>query len=141
MQNQMRNGKTADERGMARLQYAIGRYNSFERCWALTQYWRGGFVGLFEPVPDVQYVMFAHRLKYKRYDGILYDYEKTVGSKQTKEIYRNEVKAALAMLESDEAKAEAEYIMGRPGNVICKYGSTATAQVIRSSCDDWQSWL
>lgn len=132
LQNQMRNGKTADERGMARLHYAIGRYNSFEWCWALTQYWRGEEVGLFEPVlPDIGY----------RYDGVLYDYYKTVGSKITKDIYLNEVKAALAMLESDEVKAEAEYIMGRPGNVICKYGSTATAQAIRSSCDDWQSWL
>ena len=50
LQDQMKYGKTADIRGMARFKYAIGRRNSFEECWALTQYWRGEYIGLFEPI-------------------------------------------------------------------------------------------
>ena len=48
-QKQMQHGKSADERGMARLKYAIGRRNSLEVCWALTQYWRGPATSLFMP--------------------------------------------------------------------------------------------
>lgn len=45
----MRNGRTCDERALARLMYAIGRRNSFEECWALTQYWRGVVTDMFFP--------------------------------------------------------------------------------------------
>ena len=125
LQNQMKYGKTADERGIARLKYAIGRRNSFEECWALTQYWRGGCFGWFS----------------ENYDNILYDYEEAIGSEKTEEIYKNEVKKALAMLQSNETKAEAEYILGNLITIIRYYGNTKTALHIKTSCDNWRSWL
>lgn len=136
LQNQMKYGKTADERGIARLKYAIGRYNSLEECWALTQYWRGTYMGLFEPMyyhDDNAYI--------KSYDKILYDYVKTVGYEKTRAIYETEAKAAIEMIQSDEVKAEAEYMAGNLITVVIKYGNTEAAQHIKTSCDNWQTWL
>lgn len=43
-QKLMGNGKTTDERRLAKVKYAIARRNSFEYCWALTQYSKGIFL-------------------------------------------------------------------------------------------------
>ena len=45
------------------------------------------------------------------------------------------------MLQSEESKAKAEYILGNLGTIIKHYGNTTTAQYIKKSCDDWRSWL
>ncbi len=131
-----KHGKTADERGMAHLMYAIGRRNSLEECWALTQYWRGDGTGIFEP--DLQYWNddFA-----ENHYGFLYDYVHTIGYKCTEARYEHEIKAAMSMLASDEAKAKAEYMLGNVATVIKHYGNTSTAQHVRASCDNWKSWL
>lgn len=134
--NKMRNGSTPDERGMARLMYAIGRRNSFEECWALTQYWRGDYIGLF--VPSLQY--YDGTFPDDHY-GFLYDYESTTGHKATEELYKREVEASLAMLTTDEAKARANYILGNLAKVVRNYGRTSTAEHVRTSCDNWKSWL
>ena len=132
--NQMKYGETADIRGMARLKYAIGRRNSFEECWALTQYWRG-YVGKFEPM--LQY----WDGNYDRYDNILYDYSETDEHTKVEELYQAEIKQALAMMQSDESKAEAEYMLGNLRTIVKHYGNTTTAQRIKTSCDNWRSWL
>lgn len=137
LHNQMKYGKTADIRGMARLKYAIGRRNSFEKCWALTQYWRGEYVGLFEP--RLYYCLDDNFIK--GYYEILYDYARSVGREKTEKIYQAEIKKALEMLQSEESKAKAEYILGNLGTIIKHYGNTTTAQYIKKSCDDWRSWL
>lgn len=130
----MSRGRSADERGLARLMYAIGRRNSFEECWALTQYWRGGCVNRFYPA--LQY----WEEKLSEY-GFLYDYETTIGHKTTEGIYEKEVAAALAMLATDEAQAKANYILGNLRTVVKRYGNTTTARYVKSSCDNWKSWL
>ena len=135
--DEMNNGDTADKRGMARLMYAIGRRNSFEECWALTQYWRGSYVGLF--VPELDY--WADDGFFTGNYAFLYDYERSIGHKDTEAIYDREIKAALAMLESDEARAKAEYILGNLATVVKRYGKTTTARFVKTSCDNWQSWL
>lgn len=134
LKRRMTGAPTADERGMARLKYAIGRHNSFEECWALTQYWRG-WVGLFYPATSL-------------YDdtesddyAFLYDYDTTVGHDRTDEIYNKEVAAALAMMKSDKARAEAQYFLGNLKTVLKHYGDTPTANLIRTSCDNWKHWL
>lgn len=137
LQNQISSGKTANERGLARLKYAIGRRNSFEECWALTQYWRGEYIGLFEP--SLNYG--SDNSPIKNYDNILYDYKKTIGHEKTEEIYKNEVKKALAMLQTDEHKAEAEYILGNLATIVKHYANTTYARCIKTSCDNWQEWL
>lgn len=133
---QMMYGNTSDERGLARMMYAIGRRNSFEECWALTQYWRGGCAGIFEP--DLQY--WDDDFAQKRY-AFLYNYEDTVGHKTTGKIYNYELNAALAMLVTDEAKAKAQYILNNLVTIVKYYGNTSVGQYVKASCDNWHSWL
>lgn len=73
--------------------------------------------------------------------GFLYDYETTIGHKTTESIYDKEIKASLDMMTTDEARAKANYILGNMATVVKRYGDTATAQRIKSSCDNWRSWL
>lgn len=135
---QMLHGRTPDERGLAAMMYALGRRNSFEECWALTQYWRGDGAGIFEPVLD--YWDWEDNFTNENY-GFLYDYNTSVGHEQTEKKYEEDLNAALAMLTTDEAKAKAQYILNNPQAVIRRYGGTLTAQYIRASCDNWKSWL
>ena len=116
--------------------YAIGRRNSFEECWALTQYWRGGCASIF--VPDLQY--WEDDFAQKCY-AFLYDYEKTIGHKTTEKIYDKELKASLAMLTTDEAKAKAQLTLNNLKAIVKYYGDTSIGQYIKTSCDNWQSWL
>lgn len=133
---QMTYGRTSDEKGLARMMYAIGRRNSFEECWALTQYWRGVCTGIFEPYLQYWEDDFAQ----KRY-SFLYDYEKTVGHKTTEKIYDDELKASLAILTTDEAKAKAQITLNNLKTIVKYYGYTSIGQYIKTSCDNWQSWL
>lgn len=133
---QMTHGNTSDERGLARMMYAIGRRNSFEECWALTQYWRGGCTGIFEP--DLQY--WEDDFAQKRY-AFLYDYEESIGHKTTEKIYNEELNAALAMLITDEAKARAQYTLNNLRTIVKYYGDTSIGKYVKTSCDNWQSWL
>lgn len=130
---QMKHGNTSDERGLARMMYAIGRRNSFEECWALTQYWRGGCAGIF--VPDLQY--WEDDFAQKRY-AFLYDYEEP---KTTEKIYNEELNAALAMLITNEAKARAQYTLNNLRTIVKYYGDTSIGKYVKASCDNWQSWL
>ncbi len=129
-------GHTSDERGLARMMYAIGRRNSFEECWALTQYWRGECTGIFEP--DLQY--WEDDFAQKRY-AFLYDYEELTGHKATEKIYDDELKASLAMLTTDEAKARAQFTLNNLITIVKYYGDTSIGQYVKTSCDNWQSWL
>lgn len=133
---QMTYGHTSDERGLARMTYAIGRRNSFEECWALTQYWRGECTGIFEP--DLQY--WEDDFAQKRY-AFLYDYEESIGHKTTEKIYNEELKASLAMLTTDEARARANYILHNLKTIVKYYGDTTTGCYVKTSCDNWMSWL
>lgn len=132
-QRAMKYGRTADERGLARLRYAIGRRNSFEECWALTQYWRGS---VYRFIPALNY----WNDEYNDYDFV-YDYETSVGHKETERIYNEEIKAALAMLTTDEARAEAQYLLGNLVTVVRLYADTETGRFVKSSCDNWKQWL
>lgn len=132
-------GRTNDDRGLARIMYAIGRRNSFEQCWALTQYWSGTGVGLFRPYltyysddesDDVEYAY-----------SFLYNYDTSDEYDRIEDEYNREIEAALAMLESDEAKAKAEYILGNLKTVVARYGDTTTGRFVKTSCDRWKQWI
>lgn len=131
----MAHGATNDERGLAALMHTIGRHNSFEECWALTQYWRGFCSNMF--YPSLQYWDNFAESKYP----FLYDYVNTVGYKNTEDEYNRNVEKALAMLESNEAKAKAEYILGNLKTVVARYGDTTTGQFVKTSCDNWKQWI
>lgn len=133
-QRLMRYGTTPDERGIARLKYAIGRRNSFEACWALTQYWRGCVPSLFMPLYGEVDILFSSFPK-------LYDYDTTVDAEATQAVFDREVKAALAMLTTDTARAEAEYLLSHLKTIVIRYPATPTARAVKQSCDRWHHWL
>lgn len=135
-QQQMKNGKTGDERGWARLMYATGRRNSFEECWALTQYWRGFCDGIFGPT-----LYYGETHFEENNYNFLYDYEHKTGHAQTEALYQQEVTKVLAMIQSNEMRAKAEYFLGNVKSVLKKYPYTTTANLIKTSCDNWKSWL
>lgn len=134
--HQMKHGGTADERGIGRLMYAIGLWNSIDRCWALTQYWEGTCCNVFRPSLEDWYDDF-----YKSKYHFIYDRETTDTSSLSDKRYKNEVAAALAMLKTDEAKAQANYILGKRATIIKLYCNTSTARFIKTSCDNWRNWL
>ena len=45
------------------------------------------------------------------------------------------------MLVGDEARAKAQYMLGNMKTVVKRYGNTAAARKIKTSCDNWRSWL
>lgn len=128
----MKYGSTADERGLARLMYAIGVSNASEHCWALTQYCHGY---PFRFIPILHYWEDEDDYLIK-----LYEYTEE-DSKKVEERYNREVTAALAMLTTDEARAKAEYILGNLKTIVVKYGNTTTGQFVKSSCDNWKNWI
>lgn len=131
----MKHGKTANERGMARLKYAIARRNSFEDCWWLTQYWRGCNTSLFMPSLD------DGGCDTLRVFPGLYDYENNVGYEATQAVFDREVKAALAMLTTRAARAAAEYLLFNLKTVVARYRDTPTGLAVIQSCDRWRQWL
>lgn len=120
---------TADERGMARLHYAIGKYNAATKCWALTEYGCGS------------YIEYGHT-DYDEFFESIVGYGRDYSDfDKAGEIFRDETRQAIASMASDEAKAQAEYMLLNLKTVVKHYGTTATAQLIKSSCDRWQQWI
>lgn len=129
-------GKTADERAWAQMMYAIGLRNSFEECWALTQYWRGDCTGIFSP--DLYYWDYTFAEKNYKF---LFDYEKAIGHKHTEEVYKQSIKDAFASFETDEMRARAEYLFNNLVTVVRKYPKTTTGQFVMCTCDNWKDWV
>jgi hypothetical protein len=127
-------GKNADDRGLGRLLYAIGRINSFGCCWALTQYWNG-WVGLFEP-----YLDYWDENETEGY-AFLFDFDGSGLWDKLVTEFDSEVDSALLMLASDESRAKAQYVLGNLKTIIKRYPDTKTAGILRTSCDRWSSWL
>lgn len=127
-------GRTADDRGLARLMYAIGRFNSYNNCWALTQYWNG-WVGLFEP-----YFQYWDDNVADGY-GFLYNYDETEDFNTLMAAFDKEVDAAVESLSTDEARAKAQYVLGNLKTIVKRHPDTDMAGTIRTSCDNWSSWL
>ncbi|MDE7396094.1 MAG: hypothetical protein K2M98_00035 [Muribaculum sp.] len=133
----MNNGKTTDERSWGRLLYTIGRRNSFESCWALTQYWRGYIPELFMPL---LYHYSKDPFAAENY-SFLYDYENSVEADNTETTYQNEIEQTIAMFQTDEYKAKAEYLFGNVETCIKKYPDTKMAKYLQTHCDNWHNWL
>lgn len=134
LQKEMKSGRSADQRGLARLKYAIGLRNSFEQCWAFTQYARGFVITEFHSYIAIGDYEIENRIPF------LYNY----GSDDIKAVedrFERELKASLAMLTGDDAKAKAELMLGNVRTVIKRYGETPTARYVKSSCDRWRDWL
>ncbi|MBD5235037.1 MAG: hypothetical protein HDS61_01245 [Barnesiella sp.] len=129
-------GSTADQRGLAKIRYATARRASYNGNWALTQYWRGYCPGTFMAI-----------LNYGDNEddvcdySFLYDYDTSDEEEAIEVAYEKAIDEALATLTTDEARAEAQYILGNLATVIACYPSTTTAAHIRTSCDTWSTWI
>jgi len=129
--NKMNKAATADERGMARLRYAIARKRSFADCWALTQYRKGYILHLFIPALDYWEDDF-NRLDF------LYSFDDSEGCNA---LFEKEANEALAMLTSDEARAQAHYILGNLKTIVKNYPDTPSARFLKTHCDNWSDWI
>lgn len=134
-QRRMKSAPTADERAMARLKYALGRRNSFEQCWALTQYWRGFIEWRF--LPNLEHWSSEF---YETNYGFLYEYTPEM-AQETERIFNREVEKALQQMKSDETRAQAEYLLCNLLTIAKKYPHTQIAERLKTSCDNWKNWL
>lgn len=134
-QKQMKSAPTSDDRGWARLMYALGRRNSFEQCWALTQYWRGFIEWRFTPQLEYWSTEFFE----KNYD-FLYNYTPEMAIEIEQEFER-EIEASMKMMKTDEMRARAEYALCNLKTIAKKYPHTELASRLKTSCDNWKDWI
>lgn len=121
-----------DERGLARIRYALARYNSFESCWALTQYWRG-------EANQCNYRPFYWLWNWKYRE---LDYLKEVTGPVPDEKWLNaEIQRGIKELQSPEAQAEAQFLAGNYRTIAKKYPSTYAGKYLSTHCDAWHDWL
>lgn len=120
-----------DRRALAEIDYAMGVRNSFEECWALTQYWRGTCMSRMYPSLNDWGETYAPL-------DFLYTYNHHA---EVEAAYQQRIEKALQALTSDEARAEAQLKLNHLRIVIIKYGHTTVATRIKQSCDRWHDWL
>lgn len=121
-----------DESGMARIRYALARYNSFVSCWALTQYWQGD----------------ANQCNYQPYHWLWngpfreLDYLKELtGDIPDEKWLETEIIKGFNQIKSPEIKAEAEYLLGNYKTIAKQYPSSAVGKFLAAHCDSWADWL
>lgn len=136
LSDRIKSAPTADERGLSLLKYIDERQRCYYKRWALTQYWHGYCVpGVFDPS---LYYCLGWGSCYNPYE-FLYnqddDYDHMNSTCEEME------ERAFAMLETDEARARAEYMRYNVATVIKHYPHTEVAAHIRASCDNWCNWL
>lgn len=136
LQHTAQYGENPDRRALAALTYAIGRRNSFEECWALTQYWRGS-TRTFHPQLDDSNDDFSEA----EYYPWLYDYCRNEGWTATRERYLSDIEQAMAALTTDDARARALVMLNRYVTAASRYGDTPTAARLRRCCDNIGDWL
>lgn len=129
----MSSGKSSDDRGLARLKYAIGRYNSLNTCWALTQYWLGT-----SNQCDYQPFYWTCDGDTRRLDYLLDSPRQLKGCD---EWFEQQVMKAMGELKSDEALAEANLILRNYRTIARHYPATAAGKYLASHCDSWSDWL
>ncbi|WP_390567470.1 hypothetical protein [Alistipes sp. i18-0019-D1] len=99
------------------IRYAVGIRNSMDRCWALTQYYRG-----------------------TSYWSVVNDWTETACCKKARSRSDILLKDAFAMFTDDECAAHAHHQLCHYHTVVEKYPDTATAKIIRGACDNYRDY-
>lgn len=131
LQQVMKTG-TPDERGLARIRFALARFNSFNNCWALTQYWNGAAN------------QFNYRPFFYLWDGTyrkLGYLKEITGTVPTEKWLKTEINKGMRELQSSEVKAEAEFLRGNYQSIAKRYPSTKVGLDLALHCDSWKDWL
>lgn len=132
LQNEMQNTIDSDKRNLARLRYVIGRYNSFNTCWGLTQYWCGD----------------ANQCNYRPfyYDngdvielGYVIDTPKEM--KNIENWFVAEIEDAISEMKTDAAKATANMILRNYRTIAKHYPNSPEGKYLSTRCDRWSDWL
>ncbi len=128
----IKTGKTKDERMLAKLKYTIGRYNSFNSCWALTQYWLG----------NTYHHNYQH--SYYGWDDV-YELEYIIDLPcelaQVSSTFKEDVEIVFKELQSNEAKAEAHLMLRNFKTIAKHYPQSAAGKYVSAHCDGWKDWL
>ena len=128
----IKTGKTKDERMLAKLKYTIGRYNSFNSCWALTQYWLGNtyhhnyqhFYYGWDDVYELEYII-----------------DLPCELAQVSSTFKEDVEIVFKELQSNEAKAEAHLMLRNFKTIAKHYPQSAAGKYVSAHCDGWKDWL
>ena len=128
LEREMNGDPDPDKRAIAKIKYAWAFGNSAGRCWALTAYRKG----YYDDDLCRSFIPYIVERSYEYYDRLEHDADS---------IKRSMIDEALTQLVSDEAKAEAHYMLGNLKTIACRYASTETARKVRSRCDNWKDWL
>ena len=102
------------------LQYAIGIQNSFDRCWGLTQYYRG--------------TSYWGQVCEKR------DWENDVYTKVAKEKAQKLINSACAMVTDDEVAADLHYELCHYITIVENYPNTQRGIYVRGNCDNLKDY-
>lgn len=131
----MTQAKDKNKRALAAFDYAVGLRNSFEECWALTQYYRGCIPGMFIPsLSDYgweDYEPLAKWLEaYSDYDP-----------REIEDTYQRTVDTILTSTDDPETLAKIHLRLRNLKTIARYYPDTATGRMLATSCDSWKDWL
>lgn len=133
LQWDMKHNPSKDQRAMARLRYAIGRFNSFWSCWALTQYWDGN-----ADHQNYQY-FYRHHGDYVTLDQFLREWPKereySIG------LFFREMKESIRQIKDPETMAEAQLMLHNYRTIARRYPTTLTGRHLAAHCDHWKDWI
>lgn len=130
--NQIMKTGTPDERGLARIRYALARYNSFTTCWALTQYWSGSSTQC-----NYRHFYWLSDGGYKELDYL----KELTGQIPNERWLKAEINKAFRELRSPEAIAEAQFVTGNYKTIAKRYPDTNAGKYLSTHCDSWNDWL
>ena len=109
--------KEPNRKAQLQIRYAIGLENSINRCWALTQYYRGE---LFWGLGHVTNLDWTKRTSWKR-----------ANAKSERLI-----KESLAMFTDRESAAYTYWLLGNNTKIMSDYPDTNIGEYVRSRCDN-----
>lgn len=126
----IKNEKDVDKRALARLRYAIGRYNSLNTCWALTQYWLGASNQCYY----CDYLCdYGYKFKF------VIDTPREL--KGLGNWFEQEVEDLFKTMKNPESIAEVHLILRNYRTLAKNFPETKAAKFIASRCDSWNDWL
>ena len=133
LQKEMQSSVNPDTKNLARLRYAIGRYNSFNTCWALTQYWCGNADQcLYQPF------YYGENYSIVELDYII-DTPKEMADIEN--WFVKEVTGVLDSLKTDAAKATANMMLRNYRTIAKYYPNSSEGKYLATHCDRWSDWL
>ncbi len=133
LQKLMTSSNTSDERMLAKLKYTIGRYNSFNTCWALTQYWVGNANQRnYQPF----YWLWSGSCQELEY---LVDAPTQLIGMDSK--FEQDILSIFNTLKSPAALSEANMMLRNYRTIARYYPESEEGKYLATHCDGWKDWI